>query len=100
MFQLSAVFGTHLGKFYSIADLEVARNDHASCAHLCARPSRARFSNRFEGRFARLTNRRKLALKVLQKKGTGHLRRNHIQFRAESGEQVKSMKPRGLSCWR
>jgi len=29
MFKLGAVFGTHLGKFYSIADLEVARHDHA-----------------------------------------------------------------------
>src|SRR5437773_12318100 len=37
MFKLGAVFGTHLGKFYSIADLEVARHDHACCAHLCAR---------------------------------------------------------------
>ena len=37
MFKLGAVFGTHLGKFYSIADLEVARHDHASCAQLRAR---------------------------------------------------------------
>ena len=36
MFKLGAVFGTHLGKFYSIADLEVARHDHACCAHRCA----------------------------------------------------------------
>ena len=37
MFQLSAVFGSQVGKFYSIADLQIARHDRASCAHLCAR---------------------------------------------------------------
>jgi hypothetical protein len=35
-----------------------------------------------------LTSCRKLALRVLQKKGTDHFRRNHTQVRAERGEQV------------
>lgn len=27
-------FGSHVGKLYSIANLEVARHDNAACAHL------------------------------------------------------------------
>ena len=33
---------------------------------------------------------RKLALRVLQKKGTDPFRRSHAQVRAETGEQVTS----------
>jgi len=45
-------------------------------------------SDRSEWRSDKLTNRRKLTLKVLQKKGTDHFRTNHTQVRAETGEQV------------
>jgi hypothetical protein len=34
MFEPGSVFGSHVCKLYSIANLEVARHDYSSCAHL------------------------------------------------------------------
>jgi len=34
MFEPLPVFGSHVGKLYSIANLEITRHNNASCAHL------------------------------------------------------------------